>query len=56
MKKSFPKWGSTKLKLFIVLKWILEMVVHKFSTFLFEAIFALVHHQLLPKSASPVQA
>ena len=34
------KWGSPKLKLFNLLKWIHEMVVHKFSTFLFEATFA----------------
>ena len=27
------------------------MVVHKFSTFLFEAIFAFLHHQFLPKGA-----
>ena len=25
------------------------MMVHKFSTFLFEATFAFLHHQLLPK-------
>ena len=56
MKKRFPERGSTKLKLFILLKWIHEMVVHKFSNFLFEATFAFLHHQLFPKGASPVQA
>ena len=56
MKKSFSKWSSPKFKLFNLLKWIHEMVVHKFSTFLFEATFAFLHDQLLPKSASPVQA
>ena len=49
MKKHFPKRGSPKLKLFNLLKWIREMVVNKFSTFLFEATFAFLHHQLLPK-------
>ena len=34
IKKRFPKRGSPKLKLFNLLKWIHEMVVHKFSTFL----------------------
>ena len=56
IKKRFPKRGSPKLKLFNLLKWIHEMVVQKFSTFLFEATFAFLHHQLLPKGASPVQA
>ena len=37
IKKRFPKRGSPKLKLFKLLKWIHEMVVHKFSTFLSEA-------------------
>ena len=54
-KKRFPKRGSPKLKLFNLLNWIHEMVVHKFSTFLFETTFAFLHHQLLPKDASPVQ-
>ena len=56
MKKSFPKRGSPKLKLFNIFKKIHEMVVHKFSTFLFEATVALLYHQLLPEDASPVQA
>ena len=56
MKKRFPKRGSPKLKLFNLLKWIHEMVVHKFLTFLFEATFAFQHHQLLLEGASPVQA
>ena len=56
MKRRFSKRGSPKLKLFNLLKWIHEMVVHKFSTFLFEAAFAFLHLQLLPKGASPVQA
>ena len=56
MKKSFAKRGSPKLKIFNLLKWMHEIVVHKFSTFLFEATFALLHYQLLPKDASPVQA
>ena len=56
MKKRVPKLGSPKLKLFNLLKWIHEMVVHKFSTFLFEATCAFLHHQLLPEGASPVQA
>ena len=56
MKKRFPKRGSPKLKLFNLLKWIHEMVVHKFSSFVFEATFAFLHHQFLPKGASPVQA
>ena len=55
IKKRFTKRGSPKLKLFNLLKWIHEMVVHKFSTFLFEATFAFLHHQLLQKGASPVQ-
>ena len=55
IKKRFPKRGSPKLKLFNLLKWIHEMVVHKFSTFLFKATFAFLHHQLLSKGASPVQ-
>ena len=54
-KKRFPIRGSPKLKLFNLLKWIHEMVVHKFSIFLFEATFAFLHHQLLPKGASPVR-
>ena len=56
MKKRFPKRGFPKLKLFNLLKWIHEMVVNKFSTFLFEATFAFLHRHLLPKGASPVQA
>ena len=56
MKKHFPKRGSPKLKLFNLLKWVHEMVVSKILTFLFEATFAFLHHQLLPKAASPVQA
>ena len=56
MKKRFPERDSPKLKLFNLLKWIHEMVVLKFSTLLFEATFAFLHHQLLPKGASPVQA
>ena len=56
MKKRFPKRGSQKLKLFNLLKWIHEMVVHKFSTFLFEATFAFLHHQFLSEDASTVQA
>ena len=56
MKKRFPKRGSPKLKLFNLLNWIHEMVVHKFSTFLFEATFAFLPHQHLAKGASPVQA
>ena len=39
IKKRFPKRGSPKLKLFNLLKWMHEMVVHKFSTFLFKATF-----------------
>ena len=56
MKKRFPKQGSPKLKLFKLLKWIHEMMVYKFSTLLFEATFAFLHYQLLPKGASPAQA
>ena len=56
MKKRFSKRGFLKLKLFNLLKWIHEMVIHKFSTLLFEATFAFLHHQLLPEGASPVQA
>ena len=55
IKKRFPKLGSPKLKLLNLLKWIHEMVVHKFSTFLFKATFAFLHRQLLLKGASPVQ-
>ena len=55
IKKRFPKRGSSKPKLFNLLKWIHEMVVHKFLTFLFKATFAFLHHQLLSKGASPVQ-
>ena len=54
IKKCFPKRGSSKLKVFHLLKWVHETMVHKFSTFLFEATFAFLHHQLLPKGASPV--
>ena len=56
MKKRFPERGSPKLKLFNLLKWIHEVVVHKFSTFLFEATFAFLYRQLLPEGSSPVQA
>ena len=40
MIKSFPKRSSPKFKLLNLLKRIHEMVVHKFSTFPFEATFA----------------
>ena len=56
MKKSFPERSFSKFKLFNLLKRIHEMVVYKFSTFLYEATFAFLDHQLLPKGASPVQA
>ena len=55
MKRSFPKRSSPKPKLFNLLKRIHEIVVHNFLTFLFEAIFAFLHHQLFSKNASPVQ-
>ena len=56
IKKSYPNRGSPKFKLFNLLKWIHKMVVHKFSTFLFQATFAFLHHQLLSEGASPEQA
>ena len=47
--------GASFLFCLNLLKWIHEMVVNKFSIFLFEATFAFLHHQLLPKDLSPGQ-
>ena len=54
--EKFPNRDPPKFKNFNLLKWTHEMVVHEFPIFLFEATFAFLQHQLLPKGVSPVQA